>query len=32
MTEEVRIRRVAETNDHRERITLRSQDVEIERA
>lgn len=32
LTEEVRIRRVAETNDHRERITLRSQDVEIERA
>lgn len=31
LTEEVRIRRVAETNDHKERITLRSQDVEIER-
>jgi uncharacterized protein (TIGR02271 family) len=32
LTEEVRIRRVAETRDHQERITLRSQDVEIERA
>jgi uncharacterized protein (TIGR02271 family) len=31
LTEEVRIRRVAETRDHQERITLRSQDVEIER-
>lgn len=31
LTEEVRIRRVSETRDHRERITLRSQDVEIDR-
>jgi uncharacterized protein (TIGR02271 family) len=31
LTEEVRIRRVSETRDHQERITLRSQDVEIDR-
>lgn len=31
LTEEVRIRRVSETRQHRERFTLRSQDVEIDR-